>query len=169
MRPLSILSIVEDTVVDGPGFRTSIYAAGCPHHCPGCHNPESWDIAQGQPYTVEELLQRVLEDPFADVTFSGGDPFFQAEGFAALARAIRRESTKSIWCYTGYCYEQLLEQPLHRALLEQVDVLVDGPFIASQRREGLRFRGSANQRLIDVQQSLARQQLVLLDELAPYL
>ena len=169
MRPLSILSIVEDTVVDGPGFRTSIYAAGCPHHCPGCHNPESWDIAHGKPYTVEELLQRVLADPFADVTFSGGDPFFQAEGFAALARAIRRESTKSIWCYTGYCYEQLLEQPLHRALLEQVDVLVDGPFIASQRREGLRFRGSANQRLIDVQQSLARQQLVLLDESAPYL
>lgn len=169
MRPLFILSIVEDTVVDGPGFRTSIYAAGCLHHCPGCHNPESWDIAHGKPYTVEELLQRVLDDPFADVTFSGGDPFFQAEGFAALARAIRRESTKSIWCYTGYCYEQLLEHPLHRALLEQVDVLVDGPFIASQRREGLRFRGSANQRLIDVQQSLARQQLVLLDESAPYL
>lgn len=169
MKPLSILRIVEDTVVDGPGFRTSIYAAGCPHHCPGCHNPQSWDIAHGTPYTVEELLQRVLDDPFADVTFSGGDPFFQAEGFAALARAIHKESTKSIWCYTGYLYEQLLEHPLHRALLEQVDVLVDGPFVSSLCQEGLRFRGSSNQRLIDVQQSLALQQVCLLDDLAPSL
>ncbi len=169
MRTLSILNIVEDTVVDGPGFRTSIYAAGCPHRCPGCHNPQSWDIAHGTPYAVEELLQRVLDDPFADVTFSGGDPFYQAEGFTALARAIRSESTKSIWCYTGYLYEFLLEQPLHRALLEQVDVLVDGPFVASLRQEGLRFRGSANQRLIDVGQSLASQQLCLLNDSMPYL
>ena len=86
---LSILQILEDTTVDGPGFRTAIYAAGCPNACPGCHNPESWDIRHGHPMSTEEILNKVLEDPFADVTFSGGDPMFQPEGFAELAQALK--------------------------------------------------------------------------------
>ena len=108
---LSVLAIVEDTTVDGPGFRTAIYAAGCPNHCPGCHNPESWDIHRGTWMETEAIVSRVLADPFAQVTFSGGDPMFQPEGFTEVAAAIKARSQKTIWCYTGYRYEELLRQP----------------------------------------------------------
>lgn len=151
---LSILDILEETTADGPGFRTSIYAAGCPNACPGCHNPESWDIRRGHPMSTEEILQKVLNDPFADVTFSGGDPMFQAEGFAELARAIKENSDKNIWCYTGYTFEKLLSNPHQHQLLQYIDVLVDGRFREDLRDESLHFRGSSNQRLIDVQASL---------------
>ena len=155
MATISILEIVEDTTVDGPGFRTSIYAAGCPNQCPGCHNPQSWDIANGTPMTTEEILPTILADPFADVTFSGGDPMFQAEGFTELAQAIKTQTHKNIWCYTGYRFEQLLQHPKRRALVELCDVVVDGPYIEAERDLSLRFRGSRNQRIIDVKRSLA--------------
>lgn len=148
-------------MVDGPGFRTSIYAAGCPNQCPGCHNPQSWDIANGTPMTTEEILPIILADPFADVTFSGGDPMFQAEGFTELAQAIKSQSNKNIWCYTGYTYERLLEMPAQRELLQYIDVLVDGPFIESLKDESLRFRGSSNQRIINVQDSLLQNKVIL--------
>ena len=147
---LSILDILEDTTVDGPGFRTAIYAAGCPNGCPGCHNPESWDINRGHWMSTEEILEKVLADNFADVTFSGGDPMFQPEGFTEVAKAIKEKSQKTIWCYTGYCFEALLNRGPARELLAYVDVLVDGPFILAERDLSLRFRGSRNQRLIDV-------------------
>ena len=95
MTKISILDIVEDTTVDGPGFRTTIYCAGCPNHCPGCHNPQSWDIANGHDVDIEDILETILADPFADVTFSGGDPMFQPQGFAELARAIKERSSKA--------------------------------------------------------------------------
>ena len=158
---ISILRVVEDTTVDGPGFRTSVYAAGCPNHCPGCHNPESWDINTGTPTPITEILDIILADPFADVTFSGGDPMFQPEGFAALARAIRAASSKSIWCYTGFTFEQILANPRQKALLSQIDVLVDGPFIQSLRDESLLFRGSSNQRIINVSRSLESGTIIL--------
>lgn len=161
---LAILRIIEDTTVDGPGFRTAVYAAGCTHHCPGCHNPQSWDIRAGRLMPVEEILHPILSDPFADVTFTGGDPMMQPEGFAELARAIKERSTKTIWCYTGYTYEQLLDQPARRELLNYIDVLVDGPFIQRLRDERLRFRGSSNQRLVDVPRSLKAGSAVLWDE-----
>ena len=107
---LSIIDIIEDTTVDGPGFRTAIYAAGCPNACPGCHNPESWDIKKGKQISTEEILTKVLADDFANVTFSGGDPMFQPEGFTKLAQAIKEKSRKNIWCYTGYTFERLLCQ-----------------------------------------------------------
>lgn len=158
---LSILDIIEDTTVDGPGFRTAIYAAGCPNQCPGCHNPDSWDIRRGRRMSTEEILERVLADDFADVTFSGGDPMFQPEGFAELAAAIKSRSRKSIWCYTGYTYEKLLSNPHQAALLKHIDVLVDGRFEEQLRDEQLCFRGSSNQRLIDVQASLRQHKVVL--------
>ena len=161
MTKISILDIVEDTTVDGPGFRTTIYCAGCPNHCPGCHNPQSWDIANGNDVDIEDILETILADPFADVTFSGGDPMFQPEGFTELARAIKEQSSKNIWCYTGYLYEHILENPAMRALLEQVDVLVDGRFVEALRDEQLRFRGSSNQRIIDVKRSLEEGKVVL--------
>ncbi len=157
---LSILNILEDTTADGPGFRTAIYAAGCPNACPGCHNPESWDIRNGRQMSTEEILHKVLADPFADVTFSGGDPMYQPEGFAELAKAIKEKSCKNIWCYTGYTFEQLLRNTRQRKLLQYIDVLVDGRFRQDLRDETLHFRGSSNQRLIDVPASLQAQKAV---------
>ena len=163
MATISILEIVEDTTVDGPGFRTSVYSSGCPHHCPGCHNPQSWNIANGQKVEVEEILGKILADPFADVTFTGGDPMFQPQGFTALAKAIKQKSNKNIWCYTGFLFEELLENPLQKALLEQIDVLVDGRFIEAFKDEQLRFRGSSNQRIINVPASLEKGEAVVMD------
>ena len=139
---ISVLDILEDTTVDGPGFRTTIYCAGCPNHCPGCHNPESWNQGNGQAMETEEILERVLADEFANVTFSGGDPMYQAKGFTELAQAIKAKSNKNIWCYTGYLFENLVKMP-------------------DQKDEDLLFRGSANQRLIDVQASLQAGKVVL--------
>ena len=163
MATISILEIVEDTTVDGPGFRTSVYSSGCPHRCPGCHNPQSWEIDNGHPVETEEILKIILADPFADVTFTGGDPMFQPQGFAELAQAIRENSTKNIWCYTGYRFEDLLQKPAQKALLEQIDVLVDGRFIDALKDDELRFRGSSNQRIIDVQASLEKGETVVMD------
>ncbi len=147
-------------MVDGPGFRTSIYCAGCPNACPGCHNPQSWDINEGRQMTTDEMMQVIEADPFANVTFSGGDPMYQAEGFTELARAIRQRTNKTIWCYTGFTYEALVRNPKQRALLEQIDVLVDGPFVKSLRDDDLLFRGSSNQRLINVPASLSAGRVV---------
>jgi len=158
---IRVLDIIEDTTVDGPGFRTSIYCAGCQHHCPGCHNPQSWDMEGGRDVEVEDILKTILDDPFADVTFSGGDPMYQPEAFAELAMQIKAQSQKNIWCYTGFTFEQLLLNPRTKALLEQLDVLVDGRFVQGLRDEDLLYRGSSNQRLIDVPKSLAEGHVVL--------
>lgn len=157
---LSIIDIIEDTTVDGPGFRTAIYAAGCPNACPGCHNPESWDINKGKKIPTEEILDKVLADEFANVTFSGGDPMFQPEGFTELAKKIKSKSQKTIWCYTGYKFENLLRNPVQATLLTYIDVLVDGRYKQELRNESLLFRGSVNQRLIDVQASLRKKEVV---------
>jgi anaerobic ribonucleoside-triphosphate reductase activating protein len=161
MNKLSIVNIVEDTTVDGPGFRTAIYAAGCIHHCKGCHNPQSWDIQGGTCYTVAEILEIVKRADLSNVTFSGGDPLMQPEGFTELARRIRHETRKTIWCYTGYRYEEVLSSPNLAGILPYIDVLVDGRYIESLRDEALRFRGSANQRIIDVTASLTAGKIVL--------
>lgn len=160
MTTLKILDIVEDTMVDGPGFRTSIYCAGCRHACQGCHNPQSWAFDQGRDMTVDDIMAVIMQDPYANVTFSGGDPMFQARGFAELARAIHRHSNKDIWCFTGFVFESLIHQD-QRELLAEIDVLVDGPFVQKLRDEDLLFRGSSNQRLIDVQASLYSGKTVL--------
>ncbi len=157
---IRVLSIIEDTMVDGPGFRTSIYCAGCRHKCPGCHNPQSWDFSGGKDMSTEELMRIIVADPYANVTFSGGDPMYQAAGFAELARAIHRRTNKDIWCFTGFRFEDLIQHD-QRELLEQLDVLVDGPYVASLRDPDLLFRGSSNQRIIDVQASLFASEVVL--------
>lgn len=148
-----IAGIVDGTTVDGPGFRTSIYFAGCHHRCPGCHNPETWPFDAGEVYTAGELLRRIGENDF-DVTFSGGDPMYSAAAIVPLARSIR-ETGRSIWCYTGFTVEQILDSagPM-RELLNYVDVLVDGPYVEALRNTDLLFRGSSNQRLVDVAATL---------------
>ena len=157
---IQVLDIIEDTMVDGPGFRTSIYCAGCHHECPGCHNPQSWNPGGGHPMTTDEVMKIIVADPYANVAFSGGDPLYQAEGFTELARAIRSQTQKTIWCYTGFTFEAIVKIPRYRQLLDEIDVLVDGPFVKSLRDEDLLFRGSSNQRLVDVPASLAKGEVV---------
>lgn len=157
---ISILNIVHDTTVDGPGFRTAIYSSGCVHQCPGCHNPQSWDFGNGTLYTIDDLMEEIMQDEFSNVTFSGGDPLMQVEGFIELAKRIKAETRKSIWCYTGYLYENVLKSERLSAILPFIDVLVDGRYVAALRDEDLQFRGSSNQRIIDVQKSLIEKDVV---------
>ena len=161
---IRILDIKYGTSVDGIGLRTSLYCAGCVNRCPGCHNPQSWDEQGGQPIAVEDLL-RLIIDADMNVTFTGGDPMLHPEGFIALAQLIRQHPHKTLSCYTRYRYEDLLRHPVRRALVELCDVLVDGPYIEAERDLTLHFRGSRNQRVIDVRQSLQSHSVcLLLDE-----
>lgn len=161
MSKLSILNIVHDTTVDGPGFRTAIYGAGCTHQCVGCHNPQSWNIGNGTLYPVEAILEIIMQDEFSNVTFSGGDPFMQVDGFTELARLIKKHTNKNIWCYTGFVYEQIVNSGKMAQILPYIDVLVDGRYIAALRDEDLQFRGSSNQRIIDVCESISMKGTVL--------
>ncbi|MBQ7823555.1 MAG: anaerobic ribonucleoside-triphosphate reductase activating protein [Bacteroidaceae bacterium] len=158
---ISVLDIIEETVVDGPGFRTAVYAAGCPNQCAGCHNPQSWDIEAGRQMSVADILDKIKSDEFAQVTFSGGDPIFQVEAFTTLARRIKEETGKNIWCYTGWKYEDIKQSERLSQILPYLDVLVDGRYEQNLRDEQLPFRGSSNQRLIDVQASLSAGSTVL--------
>ena len=148
---MKIIKIIDGTSVDGPGLRTSIYFSGCSHHCPGCQNPQTWDINAGNDTDIEDVLKTVIDNDF-DVTFSGGDPLFQVEEVTELAKRIK-QICKNIWCYTGYTYEQILADSKLSQILPFIDVLVDGRFDINLRDISLRFRGSANQRLIDVHKS----------------
>lgn len=147
---LRVLDIIEETMVDGVGLRTSIYFAGCCHFCRGCHNPQSWDLHGGREYTIDELLEIVKSDEFANVTFSGGDPLYQCDGVTELAKRIKEETDKTIWCYTGFTYEKILDTAWLSQILPYIDVLVDGPFVEELRDTNLPFRGSSNQRIIEL-------------------
>ena len=144
---LKVLALVKGTCVDGVGLRTSIYFVGCRHHCKGCHNPESWSIDNGKEYTIDQLLETIKEEGF-NVTFSGGDPFYQVEEVTKLAKRIKEETNFNIWVYTGYLYEDILKDDHLKQMLPYIDVLVDGPFIEELRDEDLPFRGSRNQRIL---------------------
>ncbi|WP_374361447.1 anaerobic ribonucleoside-triphosphate reductase activating protein [Cloacibacterium sp.] len=157
---ISVLKIVEDTTVDGPGFRTSIYAAGCEHGCKGCHNPESWEISNGKWMDIDEILKIIESNFLAQVSFSGGDPLFQPEAFTELARRIKLETQKNIWCYTGFTFQKILRNPKLSAILPYIDVLVDGQFIEKKKVANLPFVGSSNQRIINVKESLKANKIV---------
>ena len=153
---LNLSGIVSDSIVDGPGIRTTIFSQGCPHHCPGCHNPETWDFGCGTDMEEERLVEIVRSNPLCrGVTFSGGEPFAQPVGFAKLARLLK-EKGYEVASYTGYTFEQLLKGSAdQRALLESIDVLIDGPFLLAEKSLEVPFRGSKNQRILDVPKSLA--------------
>lgn len=158
---MRVMDIIAGTTVDGPGFRTAIYFAGCDHRCPGCHNPSTWPLDAGQETGVDELLA-VIDDNDFDVTLTGGDPLYQAGELLPFALEIRRRG-KTMWLYTGFIYEQAVTNPDMAALIRAVDVVVDGPFVESLKDEGLIFRGSSNQRVIDVAASEAAGRVVTID------
>ena len=153
---LDLSGIVSDSIVDGPGIRTTIFSQGCPHHCPGCHNPETWAFGCGTLVPVEAIVDIVKSNPLCrGVTFSGGEPFAQAAGFAKLAMLLK-EKGYEVASYSGYTFEELLKgSEDQKKLLEAIDILIDGPFLQDQKSLEIAFRGSRNQRILDVKESLA--------------
>ena len=153
---LNLSGIVEDSIVDGPGIRMTVFSQGCPHHCPGCHNPETWEFGCGTDIDEERILEIVRSNPLCrGVTFSGGEPFAQAEGFAKLAKLLKQAGYE-VASYSGYTFEQLQKgSAAQQELLENIDILIDGPFIQAEKSLELVFRGSRNQRILDVPKSLA--------------
>ncbi|MDR2185809.1 MAG: radical SAM protein [Treponema sp.] len=163
---LTIGGIEPESIVDGPGFRYTVFVQGCEFRCPGCHNPRLQGFAGGRRMAVTEITAAVKGNPLlAGITLSGGDPFTQAGPCAALAEQVRALGL-SVMIYTGYLWENLLaaDRPEWRRLIEAADILVDGPFIQAQKNIDLRFRGSANQRLIDVPRSFAAGRTILLPD-----
>ena len=162
---LRLAGIVRESIVDGPGIRFTVFCQGCPHDCPDCHNPETHDFAGGVDCSTDRLMEEIEKDPLlAGVTFSGGEPFCQAEMFTELAEKVR-EKGLSVTVFSGYTYEQLLamaEKDVHvKRLLELTDLLIDGPFVKAQRDLTLQFRGSRNQRLIDMKKTREAGKVVL--------
>ena len=152
---LDLSGIVSDSIVDGPGIRTAVFSQGCPHHCPGCHNPETWEFGCGTKMPVETVVEIVQSNPLCrGVTFSGGEPFAQAAAFAKLARLLK-EKGYEVASYSGYTFEELLKgNPAQKELLSSIDVLIDGRFIQAQKSLEIAFQGSKNQRILDVKKSL---------------
>lgn len=172
MEPLRVLRVYDETIADGDGLRLSVYFAGCSHNCPGCHNPESHDPRAGVELDAAfagEIARRVNANPLLDgVTLSGGDPLYNPEALLEFLKFLKLRTRANVWCYTGYVYDRDLIPGGRRyvegvtdALLDCIDVLVDGPFIEAEKDITLRFRGSANQRLIDLPKTRETGQICL--------
>ena len=153
MSTLQVAGFLDHSTVNGEGFRSVLFLSGCPHACPGCHNAEMQATDYGDLVESSEILQRILKNrPLIDgITFSGGEPFEQAEALLSLAAAIKAAGL-TLWCYTGYTYEALMLDSVKRKLLPFIDVLIDGPFILAEKEEHLPYRGSRNQRLLHLKQ-----------------
>lgn len=146
----------SDSIVDGEGIRCVIWTQGCPHHCPGCHNPKTHSFDDGFLRDTEDIIEQIKNLELQDgITFSGGDPMMQAEACTQIAKACK-EMNLNIWCYTGYTFEELLTDPLKVEFLKYIDVLVDGRFEIAKKSYDAMYRGSTNQRLINVKDSLKK-------------
>ena len=162
---IKVAGIVNDSIVDGRGIRMTVFTQGCPHHCPGCHNPQTHDFEGGTWDDTDRIFDAFCENPLLrGITFSGGEPFCQTVPLKALADRVHSVK-KDVTVYSGWTYEQLcaMHDPDIDALLSVCDVLVDGPFIEAQRDPELLFRGSANQRLLDMKKTRAAGKPVLLE------
>ncbi len=162
---LRLFGEVKESITDGPGLRYAVFTQGCPHYCTGCHNPESHSFTDGYLVSEVALIERILSNPLLDgVTFSGGEPFMQAKELAAVASAVKGKGL-SVIVYSGYTLEELLELSAHREgyidLLKNTDILIDGRFEIDKKSLDLRFRGSWNQRAIDVPKTLEKGEIVL--------
>ncbi len=161
---IRLFGTANDSIVDGPGIRYAVFVQGCPHRCVGCHNPLSHDYNGGYLKDIDQLAEEIKANPLLDgVTFSGGEPFSKAQELIALADKL----SMHVVCYTGYLFEDLInganEENQWKRLLERIDILVDGPFVQEKKSYDLLFRGSSNQRLIDVKKSLEQKTVVLAD------
>lgn len=160
---IRVAGLTNDSIVDGIGFRFVIFTQGCLHHCKGCHNPETWAMDQGTLMDIEEIEEKIKRNGLLDgVTFSGGDPFYQPDACAKIAKWAK-ENGLNVWAYSGFTYEELLEKPEVKEFLDLVDVLVDGPFILEEKSLLLNFRGSKNQRVIDLNETRRTGKITLVD------
>lgn len=161
---IRISGVIEESIVDGPGIRYVVFAQGCSHNCPGCHNPETHSFSGGKIVEIEAIIDDIKKNPLLDgITLSGGEPFEQPEGFAELASEAKKVGMH-VMTYTGFTYEAILQNTDSKgwkALLSSTDLLVDGPFEIDKRSLMLKFRGSGNQRIIDVKSSLQQGKIVL--------
>lgn len=165
MDELRISGIEPESIVDGPGIRYVIFVQGCPHHCEGCHNPQTHDFNGGRIEKFEEIIKSIKKNPLiSGVTFSGGEPFCQSEALSELADEIKALGL-NILTYSGFTFEELLKlgekTPSVIDLLEKTDILIDGKFVLAQKSLMLKFRGSKNQRILDVKKSLEQNTAVL--------
>lgn len=162
MSDIRIAGVVKESITDGPGLRFTLFTQGCPHGCPGCHNPETHDFHAGQTVSHEAVLTEIAKNPLlAGVTFSGGDPICQAAALVPLTKAVKAMGLNII-LYTGYLFEALLLMDENvKTLVSLCDYIVDGPFIEAERTLELRWRGSKNQRIIDVKNSLLSGETIL--------
>ncbi|MEG0108864.1 MAG: anaerobic ribonucleoside-triphosphate reductase activating protein [Lachnospiraceae bacterium] len=151
----------EDSIVDGPGIRSVLWTQGCLHHCKNCHNPQTWDETQGSLYSIASIQQQLMDSQLqTGLTLSGGEPFLQSEALLPIVETARQKKL-DIWAFTGFLFEDLLQDSLQKELLSKLDVLVDGKFVEELKDYRLTFKGSKNQRIIDVQASLAKDKIVL--------
>lgn len=162
---LNLAGIVRESIVDGIGIRFAVYCQGCPHDCPGCHNPGTHAFGEGKDTRISAIMAEIKKNPLLQgVTFTGGEPFCQAEGLLTLAKEVRKHNL-DIVVFTGFTYEELEEMaeenPAVDSLLSLCDILVDGRFLQSERDLSLRFRGSRNQRIIDLSATRKGQEIVL--------
>ena len=164
MKILRIAGVVFESYVDGPGVRYTIFTQGCNHKCPGCQNPDTWSFEDGQGVNIDLIFDNIMENPLIDgVTFSGGDPFYQSEVCTKLAKRIKSETNLNIWAYTGFTYEEIIKDTNMLEFLKTIDVLVDGMYIEGKRSLEIKFRGSTNQRIIDVKKSLENEEIMIID------
>ena len=162
MSGLRIAGIVYDSIVDGPGLRTTVFLHGCGRNCKGCHNPQTHDYSGGELMSLEETFSKITATVCKNVTFSGGEPFDQADELINLAILLTVHDYH-IMAYTGYTFEEIVNDHDKFALLQYIDILVDGPFIEEQKDITLKFKGSANQRVIDLRKTIANNEIIIYD------
>lgn len=155
---IKLAGLVADSIVDGPGFRFTIFTQGCPHRCPGCHNPRTHDFEGGRYADCDKIIEKIQQNKLTSgVTFSGGEPFCQPEPCAYMAKRLK-ELGYHLMCYTGYTFEQLVEMSQKdekiKEFLSELDIIIDGRFISEQKSRELKFKGSKNQRTLDVKESI---------------
>jgi anaerobic ribonucleoside-triphosphate reductase activating protein len=162
---MNIAGFYSDSISNGDGWRAVLFVSGCPHHCPGCHNPEAWDKNYGELYVEDNIYTQIIENPFLDgLTLSGGEPFLYCKELFSLVKRVKAKGL-TIWSYTGFTFEELLRWSEKnsdvQAFLQEIDLLVDGKFLIERMEPKKRFRGSCNQRIINVEASLKKQEVVL--------
>lgn len=152
--------LTYDSIVDGPGLRMVLWTQGCPHACTGCHNPETWDCLGGYLEEVDTVIQEMKQHKLqSGLTISGGEPLLQVEALLPIVK-VAKEIGLNIWLYTGFCYEDIIKNTQVSDILQYVDVLVDGPFIQELKSYELVFKGSSNQRVIDVKETMHNNRIV---------
>lgn len=164
LRKIRLSGIISDSIVDGPGLRYVIFTQGCPHNCPGCHNPETIPFKGGKLVSLRHIKKEIKNNPLlTGVTFSGGEPFLHSKKLLTVAKFAHKHNL-TVLAYTGYIYEKMLENKTFLKLLQEIDILIDGPFIKKLRNIDLLFRGSSNQRIINVPLSLLKGETIVISD-----